>query len=334
MQKIQLGSTPGLDHLELAEVEPREPGVGELQVRVHASSLNYHDYLVATGMLRTAESRVPMSDGSGEVTAVGEGVSGFSVGDRVISHFFPNWVDGAPGLEKLLGVPGDHVDGFASQTVTMPAKAFSPMPAHMSFAEAATLPCAGLTAWRAVCEEATVGEGDWVLVQGSGGVSVVALQIARQLGCRVIATTSSEAKAARLRELGAEEVINYREQSEWGRVATEISGGGVALVVEVGGPGTVTQSVRALRIGGTIAMIGVLTGISGDVPLAEFFQRNACMAGITVGSHEHQQRMNAAFEEWKLKPVIDSSYPLEKLADAFRHQESQTHFGKIVVDLA
>jgi NADPH:quinone reductase-like Zn-dependent oxidoreductase len=323
-----------LGQLQVSEVEPRAPDAGEIQVRVRASSLNYHDYLVATGMLRTAEGRVPMSDASGEVTAVGEGVSGFSVGDRVISHFFPNWIDGPPTMEKLLGVPGDHVDGFASQTVTMSAGAFSSMPAHMSFAEAATLPCAALTAWRAVCEEATVGEGDWILVQGTGGVSVVALQIAQQLGCRVIATTSSDSKAARLRDLGADEVINYREQSEWGRVAREISGGGVALVVEVGGPGTVTQSVRALRIGGTIAMIGVLTGISGDVPLAEFFQRNAYMAGITVGSHEHQRRMNAAFEEWKLKPVIDSSYPLEKLADAFRHQESQTHFGKIVLDLA
>lgn len=275
-----------------------------------------------------------MSDGAGEVTAIGEGVTGFEVGDRVISHFFPNWVSGTPELEKLLGVPGDHVDGFASQTVTMDAKAFSKMPAHMDYAEGATLPCAALTAWRAVVEEATLAKGDWVLVQGTGGVSIFAMQIARALGCRVIATSSSDEKMAKLRDLGADEVINYREQAEWGRVARELSDGGVALVVEVGGPGTVTQSVRALKIGGTIAMIGVLTGISGDVPLAEFFQRNAHMAGITVGSHEHQQRMVKAFEEWKLRPVIDSSYPLENLAGAFRHQESQRHFGKIVVDLS
>ena len=333
MQQIQLGSQAGLDHLQLVDVAAREPGPGEVQVRIHASSLNFHDYLVATGMIRTAAGRVPMSDGAGEVLAVGEGVSSFRVGDRVISHFFPNWVDGAPTMEKLLGVPGDHVDGFASQTVTMAAAAFSPMPAHMSWAEAATLPCAGLTAWRAVVEEASLGEGDWVLVQGTGGVSVFALQIARQLGCRVIATSSSEAKLARLRDLGATEVINYREQKEWGRLATEISGGGVALVVEVGGPGTVTQSVRALKIGGTISMIGVLTGIAGEVPLAEFFQRNAVMSGITVGSHAHQANMNAAFSEWGLRPVIDSSYALGDLAAAFRHQESQQHFGKIVVDL-
>jgi len=334
MEKVQLGSESGLDHLKRVPVEAREPGPGEVQVRVHASSLNFHDYLVAIGMLPTAEHRVPMSDGAGEILAIGEGVSDFAAGDRVISHFFPNWGSGVPTKDKLLGVPGDHADGFASQVVTMPARAFSLMPAHMTYAEGATLPCAGLTAWRAVVEEARLEAGDWVLVQGTGGVSIFALQIAKQLGCKVLATSSSEAKLERLKDLGADEVINYREQSDWGRLATEKSGGGVSLVVEVGGPGTVTQSVRALKIGGTISMIGVLTGISGDVPLAEFFQRNAVMAGITVGSHEHQARMNAAFEEWALRPVIDSSFPLADLAGAFRHQESQKHFGKIVVDLS
>lgn len=333
MEQIQLGKEAGLDHLQRVPVEARKPGPGEVQVRVHATSLNYHDYLVAIGMLPTQDHRVPMSDGAGEVTAVGEGVTAFAAGDRVISHFFPNWIDGAPTKDKLLGVPGDHADGFASQIVTMPARAFSKMPAHMSFSEAATLPCAGLTAWRAVVEEADLREGDWVLVQGTGGVSIFALQIAKQLGCKVIATSSSEAKLERLKTLGADEVINYREESDWGRLATERTGG-AALVVEVGGPGTVTQSVRALKIGGTISMIGVLTGISGEVPLAEFFQRNAVMAGITVGSHEHQANMNKAFEDWGLRPVIDSTYPLSQLADAFRHQESQQHFGKIVVDLS
>lgn len=334
MQQIQLGPEAGLDHLMLTSAPERPPGPGEVQVRVHASSLNYHDYLVAIGVLPATAGRVLMSDGAGEVVAVGEGVTAFTAGDRVISHFFPNWVDGVPGKDNLLGVPGDHADGFACQLVTMPERAFSAMPAHMSYAQGATLPCAGLTAWRAVIEEADLREGDWVLVQGSGGVSVFALQLARQLGCRVIATTSSDTKAERLRRLGAQEVLNYREQVEWGRAATEISGGGVSLVIEVGGPGTVTQSVRALRMGGTISMIGVLTGISGEVPLAEFFQRNAVMSGITVGSHAHQARMNAAMEEWEFEPVIDSSYPLAELADAFRHQESQKHFGKIVVDLS
>lgn len=333
MQQLQIGAQPGLDHLTLSEVAARPPGAGEVQLRVRASSLNFHDYVVAVGLLPTAPGRVLLSDAAGEITAVGEGVDDFAVGDRVISHFFPNWVDGRPDLTRLQGVPGDHVDGFASQTVTMPARAFSPMPDYMSYAQAATLPCAGLTAWRAVMEEATLNPDDWVLVQGTGGVSIFALQFAKQIGCRVIATSSSDAKLEKLRELGADAVINYREQAEWGRQATEISDGGVDLVVEVGGPETITQSVRALRIGGTISMIGVLTGISGHMPLAEFFQRNALMSGITVGSHAQQRNMVKALSEWKLEPVIDSSYALADLAAAFRYQESQQHFGKIVLNL-
>lgn len=334
MQQVQLGTESGLDHMQVNDVSAVEPGPGQVQVRVHASSLNFHDYLVAIGLLPTAVGRVPMSDAAGLVTAVGEGVSDFSVGDQVMSHFFPNWHAGRPSIDQLLGVPGDHVDGFASQTVTMSANAFSAMPRGMSFAEAATLPCAALTAWRALMEEATLSSGDWVLVQGTGGVSIFALQIAKQLGCKVIATSSSNAKLEKLKALGADELINYREEPKWGPIATEMTSGGVDLVVEVGGPGTVTQSVRALRVGGMISMIGVLTGISGDVPLAEFFQRNAVMSGITVGSHQHQANMTKAFEEWNLKPVIDSVYPLDQLADAFRHQESQQHFGKIVLDLS
>lgn len=330
MKSVKLGSESGLENLIVAPCEARDPGPGEVQLQVHASSLNFHDYLVAAGLLPTAPGRIPMSDGAGIVTAVGDGVSEFAVGDRLISHFFPNWSTGTPTRELLMGVPGDHVDGFASQSVTMAARAFSKMPAHMSFAEAATLPCAGLTAWRALMEEASLESGDWVLVQGTGGVSIFALQIAKFLGCKVIATSSSDSKLERLRAMGADAVINYREEPEWGRRAAEISGG-VKLVVEVGGPGTVTQSVRALAIGGTISMIGVLTGISGEVPLAEFFQRNAVMAGITVGSHAHQARMIDAMERWELRPIIDSSYDLERLGDAFRHQESQQHFGKIVL---
>jgi NADPH:quinone reductase-like Zn-dependent oxidoreductase len=334
MQTLLINEPGGLDALAHVTGDPRPPEAGEVQVRVHASSLNFHDYLVAAGLLPTEKPRVPMSDAAGVVTAVGEGVTAHAVGDRVMSHFFPNWDDGEPSMEKLLGVPGDHCDGFASQVVTMPATAFSPMPAHMSFAQAATLPCAGLTAWSAVVDKPRLHEDDWVLVQGSGGVSIFALQIAKRLGYRVIATSSSDDKLERLAQLGADELINYREQAEWGRIAAERSGGGVGLVVEVGGPATITQSVRALRIGGTIAMIGVLTGIAGEVPLAEFFQRNAIMAGVTVGSHAQQRAMVEAIEAWRLEPVIDRSYPLAELAAAFRYQESQQHFGKIVVDLS
>lgn len=334
MQQIEVRDNSGLDSLTLRAAEPRPPGAGEVQVQVCASSLNYHDYLVALGLLPTDKPRVPMSDAAGEVLAVGEGVEGFVVGDRVMSHFFPNWIEGTPEREKLLGVPGDHADGFAAEIVTCPARAFSRMPAHMDFAEAATLPCAALTAWSALFEKAPLRPGCWVLVQGSGGVSVFALQMAKAFGCKVLATSSSDDKLERLAQLGADELINYKQQPDWGRTAAELSGGGVDLVVEVGGPGTVTQSVRALRMGGSISMIGVLTGIAGDMPLAEFFQRNAHMAGVTVGSHAQQRAMTQALEAWELRPVIDSRFPLSELASAFRHQESQQHFGKIVLDVS
>jgi NADPH:quinone reductase-like Zn-dependent oxidoreductase len=197
------------------------------------------------------------------------------------------------------------------------------------------LPCAALTAWRALMVETQLRPGDWVLVQGTGGVSVFALQFARIMGCRVIATSSSEAKFERLRELGAHAVINYREQPDWGRQAVELTGGrGVDLVVEVGGPDTVRQSVKAVAFGGCICMIGVLTGIAGDVPLAELFQKNARISGITVGSQQHQRDMIAAVEAADLQPVVDCTYPLAEIAEAFRYQGAQKHFGKICLKYA
>ncbi|HEY7775933.1 MAG TPA: NAD(P)-dependent alcohol dehydrogenase [Kineobactrum sp.] len=334
MRAIQLAKPGGLDNLQLSEREPRAPGYGEISVAVKASSLNFHDYVVAIGLLPTEDGRIPMSDGAGVVTAVGEGVTGFAVGDKVLSCFFPNWLDGRPAFEKLLQVPGDHADGFAAEQVTMPAQGFTRMPEGLDFREAATLTCAGLTAWRALMVETHLKPGDWVLVQGSGGVSIFALQFARQMGCRVIATSSSDAKLQRLGELGAEHLINYRETPAWGDRAMELTGGrGVDLVVEVGGSGTVGQSVRAVAFDGCISMIGVLTGISGEVPTAELFQKNARISGITVGSRAQQLDMIAAVEAGGIKPVIDSSFPLERLADAFRHQESQQHFGKICLDI-
>ena len=191
MHAMKLTAPGGLDQLHLAEIEPRAPGFGEVQVEIKATSLNFHDYAVVSGLIPAGDGRIPMSDGAGVVTAVGEGVTTLAEGDRVLSYFFPNWEGGRPTLPNLLGVPGDHVDGFAAQTVTMPATAFSRMPGNLDFDAASTLSCAGLTAWRALVVETALKPGDWVLVQGSGGVSVVALQVARMMGCRVIATSSS-----------------------------------------------------------------------------------------------------------------------------------------------
>jgi NADPH:quinone reductase-like Zn-dependent oxidoreductase len=334
MQAIKLAAPGGLDKLILSDIAARPPGPGELQVEVKASSLNFHDYAVVVGLLPTDDGRIPMSDGAGIVTAVGEGVTQFAQGDRVLSHFFPHWADGAPAMEKLQGVPGDNVDGFAAGTVTMPCNAFSRMPANLDFAQAATLTCAGLTAWRALMVETHLRPGDWVLVQGSGGVSIFALQFAKMMGCRVIATSSSDEKLQRLKALGADALVNYKTVPAWGDEVVALTGGkGAHLGVEVGGSGTVAQSVRAVGFGGCISMIGVLTGISGEVPTAELFQKNARISGITVGSQSDQRDMITAVEVNQLQPVIDSSYPLDALADAFHHQASQRHFGKICVAL-
>ncbi|MEH6571354.1 MAG: NAD(P)-dependent alcohol dehydrogenase [Halioglobus sp.] len=331
MRAIKLTNPGGLDNLELVEIEPVEPQCGEIRIRNHASSLNFHDYVVAIGLLPVDDGRIPMSDGAGIVEAVGPGVTQFKPGDSVMSCFFPNWSDGrADNPEKLGGVPGDNVDGFAAETVTMSASAFTTMPDNYSFEEAATLPCAAATAWRALMVEAKVKPGDTVLVQGSGGVSVFALQFAKAAGCNVIATSSSDDKLKILKELGADTLINYREFEKWGDRVLELTGGrGVDVIVEVGGSGTLAQSVRAIAMGGHISMIGVLTGFQGEVPTAELFQKNAVISGITVGSRASQEDMVKAINASGIKPVIDRSFGLEDLAEAFRLQESQMHLGKI-----
>lgn len=331
MRAIKLKNPGGLDNLQLKDIEMVEPQFGEIRIRNHASSLNFHDYVVAIGLLAVDDGRIPMSDGAGIVEAIGPGVTEFKPGDKVTSCFFPQWADGrADNMAKLGGVPGDNVDGFAAETVTMSASAFTMMPVDYTFEQAATLPCAAATAWRALMVEAKIKPGDTVLVQGSGGVSVFALQFAKAAGCHVIATSSSDAKLERLAELGADELINYRQVESWGDKVLEITGGsGANVIVEVGGSGTLPQSIRAIAFGGHISMIGVLTGIQGEVPTAELFQKNAVISGITVGSRANQEDMIKAINANGIEPVIDSSFGLEDLAEAFRLQESQKHFGKI-----
>jgi NADPH:quinone reductase-like Zn-dependent oxidoreductase len=334
MQAIQLNQPGGLDKLVLADIESREPGHGEIRIRNHATSLNFHDYAVAIGMIPVDDKRIPMSDGAGVVEAVGEGVTGFSVDDKVMSCFFPRWEDGRARMERITDVPGDMVDGFAAESVTMPATAFTRMPTGYDFSQAATLPCAALTAWRALMVEARIKAGETVLVQGSGGVSIFALQFAKAAGCTVIATSSSDEKLEKMKALGADELINYKSTPDWGDEALKLTGGlGVDVVVEVGGSGTVPQSIRAVAFGGHISMIGVLTGIGGDVPTAALFQKNAVISGITVGSRQHQRDMIAAIEANGIEPVISHTFTLAELADAFRLQESQGHFGKICVTI-
>ena len=322
----------GLDKILIQERPDPVAGPGEILVRVKASSLNFHDLAVATGMIPNVDGRIPMSDGAGEVVALGAGVTQFQVGDTVLSLFFPNWQNGDPDLKNLIGVPGDHIDGFAAELVAMPASAFTRAPANYSMEEAATLPCAALTAWRALMVEARIKPGDWVLTQGTGGVSIFALQFAKAAGARVIATSSSPAKLAKLKELGADHVINYKETPKWGAMAKQLTGGrGVDEVVEIGGAGTLGQSIAACKVSGHISLIGVLTGVSGEVPTAQLFSANITLKGITVGSRQAQEDMISAIETHNIKPLISDRFPLDQLKAAFELQVAQKHFGKIVI---
>ncbi|MEP2990733.1 MAG: NAD(P)-dependent alcohol dehydrogenase [Parasphingorhabdus sp.] len=335
MKAIQLKAPASLDNLTLVDLpDPAAPGPGEIAVRLRASSLNYHDYAVVKGMLPTAEDRIPMSDGAGEVTAVGEFVTDFAVGDQVVSTFFPDWLDGAPPLGGFTRVPGDGIDGYAVEHVVAPTTSWTKAPEGYTAAESATLTCAGLTAWRALFVDGDVKPGDTVLVQGTGGVSIFALQFAKAAGAKVIATSSSNEKLERLKGLGADHLINYKEVEAWGPKVLELTGGsGVDCVVEIGGPGTLDQSMMATRIGGHIALIGVLTGFAGPVQTALLMSKNLRVQGLTVGSRQQQIDMIAGIEANGIKPVLDQSFPLADLGDAFRHQESGAHFGKIIVDI-
>lgn len=335
MRAVRLRAPASLDNLTLTDLaDPGQPGPGEIRVRLAASSLNFHDYAVVAGMIPAADGRIPMSDGAGVVEAVGEGVTQFAVGDPVVSIFFPDWIDGAPPTSAFTRVPGDGIDGYAREVVVTPDHWFTRVPAGYSAAEAATLTCAGLTAWRALFVDDAIRPGSTVLVQGSGGVSIFALQFAKAAGARVIATSSADDKLARLKDLGADELINYKAVPAWGAKAMELTGGrGVDCVVEIGGAGTLDQSMIATRVGGHVALIGVLAGFAGPVQTALLMAKNLRVQGLTVGSRQQQLDMIAGIEANAIRPVISDHFPLEGLADAFRHQVANKHFGKIVVDI-
>jgi len=296
--------------------------------------LNFHDDMVVLGKIPCADGRIPLTDGAGEVVAVGDGVHEFKAGDNVVGTFFPYWLGGEMTHATRRDIPGDTVDGFAREYVCMPAHAFTKAPAGYSHAEAATLPCAGVTAWRALVVCGQVKPGETVLVLGTGGVSLFALQFAKAAGARVIATSSSEEKLEKLKRLGADAVINYKAVPEWGQQAKDLAEGrGVDHVIEIGGPGTLAQSIKACRIGGHIALIGVLTGFAGQVALPEIFVRQIRISGIFVGSRADQEGMIRAITVSRLKPVIDRSFPLSEIVGAFKYYESQKHFGKVCLEL-
>ncbi|MDB6061765.1 MAG: Alcohol dehydrogenase zinc-binding domain protein [Verrucomicrobiaceae bacterium] len=332
MKVIQVSSPATVAGLQLSEVpKPDQPGTGEVLVRIHANSLNYHDYAVAAGFTKPKAGLIPLSDGAGVVEAVGAGVDEFKVGDHVVSCFFPGSTDAL--ISGFATVPGDGTDGFAREWIVRPANWFTRSPDGYSHAEAATLPTAGLTAWRALVINGGLKPGDTVLVMGTGGVSIFALQLAKQMGATVIATSSSDEKLERLQALGADHVVNYKTHSDWGaKVFALADGKGVDHVVEIGGQGSLPQSLAATRIGGHIALIGVLAGMKGEVPMHLVLGKQIRLQGLVVGSRRDQQDFVRAINAMKLRPVIDRSFPLEQIADAFNYQISGAHFGKICLE--
>ena len=322
----------GLDGLRFAPcAEASAPGPGEIRVKIHASSLNFHDYMVAKGLLPVQPGRILLSDASGIVTEVGARVAEFKPGDQVVSCFFPNWISGPPPIDDFSQTPGDGIDGFARSEITLPATAFTRAPKGWSHEEAATITTAGLTAWRAL-REAKPGQS--VLALGTGGVSIYALQIAKALGATVVHTSSSAEKLDRLRGLGADHLVNYRETPEWSAEVLRLTGGrGADHVVEVGGAGTLPQSIGAVALGGEVHLIGVLTGLVGEIPALRLILRQAQVKGLVVGSRSLQQEFVEFLDRSGIRPVIDRSFPLDELKQAFEHQESGRHFGKIGVSI-
>lgn len=325
----------GIGGLREEEAERPSPGPGEVLVAMKAASLNYHDLATVLGLAnpRMGLPRVPLSDGAGEVVETGEGCTSWQAGDRVTSVFFPGWQSGRPGVEKMAAVTGETVDGVMAEYRVVPERALMTAPAHLDWCQAATLPCAALTAWRALVVDGGIKAGDRVLLQGTGGVSLFALQFARILGAETFMVSSSREKLARVAPLAPDHWLSYRDQPEWGRAVRKLTGGeGVDLVVEVGGAGTLSQSLRALRIGGHVAMIGVLTGMSAPVETARIMALNARVQGLTVGSTEDFADMNRAIAGHRIEPCVGEVMGFGALPEALTLMQSGGHVGKIVVD--
>jgi NADPH:quinone reductase-like Zn-dependent oxidoreductase len=334
MKAMKLGASGGLDRLKLVELpDPAPPGPGEIQVRVHGSSLNFHDYAVVRFDAPHTVGRIPMADGAGVVEAIGAGVTEFVPGDNVVSTFFPQWLGEQPVNGDFSTVPGDGVDGYARERVVHPATWFTNAPRGWTAPESATLTTAGLTAWRALVGDGGLKAGDTVLVLGTGGVAILGLQLAKAMGATVILTSSSDEKLTRARELGADQTLNYRSTPEWGAEVLRLtSGHGVDHVLDLGGPGTLPQSIAACRVGGHISLIGTLTGFAGQVPTATLMRRQVRLQGLIVGSRTQQQQLVAAMNTTGIRPVIDRRFALADLAGAFRYEESNRHFGKICLE--
>ncbi|MEO8026817.1 MAG: NAD(P)-dependent alcohol dehydrogenase [Bryobacteraceae bacterium] len=322
----------GLDGLTLANRTDPHPGPGQVLVRVRAASLNYRDWLMVAGKYNPRQKLplIPCSDGAGEIVETGPGVERLKPGDRVMGVFSQGWLSGRPDREKIGRALGGPVDGMLTQLAVFPEEGVVHTPAHLTDAEAAALPCAAVTAWNAVIEQGAIKAGDAVLVQGTGGVSLFALQFAKLAGARVIVTSSSDEKLERALAMGADDGINYRTNPDWAKRTRELTDGvGVDHIVEVGGAGTLGQSLKAVRVGGAISVIGVLAGNASELNVIPILMQNIRLQGVMVGSRETFEALNRAIAQNMLKPVVDRVVPFEDAPAAFEHLASAAHFGKV-----
>lgn len=336
MKAVVIADAFGLEHVRVEERPHEAPARGQVLLRMRAASLNYRDLLMVRGSYNPKQPLplVLASDGAGEVAAVGEGVTRVKVGDRVCPIFAQAWLSGEPTTPKLRSTLGGPLDGTLVEYRVLDADGVVRVPDHLSDVEAACLPCAAVTAWNSLVTLGRVRPGQTVVTQGTGGVSIFAVQFAKILGARVIATSSSDEKLARLRELGASETINYEREPEWGKVVKQMTDGrGVDLVVEVGGGKTLEQSLRAVRPGGHVSMIGVLSGNTAELKLLPIVMQGLRLNGVQVGHRESFEAMNRAIAQHRLRPVVDRVFALDETRAALDHLASGAHFGKVSVTI-
>jgi NADPH:quinone reductase-like Zn-dependent oxidoreductase len=327
----------GIENLELMERPTPQPGPGQVLVKVHAVSLNYRDLLVVLGKYnpKLALPRIPCSDGAGEVVALGDGVERWKIGQRVAGIFMQNWIDGPPDAAKQRGALGGDIDGMLAEYVALDQRGLVEVPEHLSWEAAATLPCAAVTAWNAVVHAGRVKAGDTVVIQGTGGVSIFALLFAKLLGARVLGTSSSDEKLARAHNLGLDAGLNYRRNADWARWVLEQTGGaGADLIVEVGGAGTFAQSMKAVRIGGSVAQIGILSQSSEPLQVGPLLHKQVHLRGIYVGSRADFEEMNRAIAMHSLQPTVDEVFTFHHAKNALKTMAGGSHFGKLAIHVS
>ena len=332
MRAYEIVSDGGVDALALNERPSPEPGTGEILVDVRASSINYRDLSTIEDPIPRGITYpcIPNSDGAGEVIGVGSGVTRFVTGDRVAGCFFQNWCDGHISTGAMASAMGGAIDGILAQRAVLSEAGAVHIPAHMSFEEAATLPCAALTAWNCLVEQGGLKAGNTALFLGTGGASIAGLQIAKMMGARAIITSSSDEKLERAKGLGADDLINYHETTDWeARVLELTNGAGVDVTIETGGGGTLGKTIEATRIGGTISLIGVLTG--GTINPTTVMRKSIRLQGVYVGNRRMFEEMNAAFTLNQIHPVVDQVFDFEDARSAYHAMRAAGHFGKLVV---